>query len=95
MPELPEVPTLAEAGIPEIVVEGYTGFVVPHGTPAAIVKKLETEMIAIVQLPDVRERMSQLGVIPSGETGAQFTARIAREIPMWTAVAKAANIKLD
>ena len=95
LPELPDVPTMAEAGIPEIVVEGYSGLVAPKGTPPAILKKLEAEIVAMVQLPDVRERLSQLGILPSGETGAQFTARIEREIPMWTAVAKAAGIKLD
>ena len=95
LPELPDVPTLAEAGIADVVVDGYSGLVAPKGTPAAIIRKLEAEVIAIVKLPDVRERMSQLGLVPAGEPAAEFAARIAREIPMYTAVAKSANIKLD
>ena len=93
--ELPDTPTLAEAGVPGIVVDGFSGLVAPKGTPAAIVKKLEGELIAIIKLPDVLERLSQLGQVPDGSTSAEFAARVAREIPLWTAVAKAANIKFD
>ena len=93
--ELPDVPTLAETGVPGVVVEGYTALVAPHGTPPAILRKLEAELIAIVQLPDVRERLAQLGLIPSGENASVFAARVEREVAMWTTVAKAANIKLD
>ena len=91
----PNVPTLVEAGISDLVVEGYTGLVLPKGTPVAIVKKLEAEVIELVRHADVRDRLTQFGVIPSGETGAEFTARIAGEIKHWTTVAKVANIKLD
>ena len=93
--ELADTPTLAEAGVPGIVVEGFTGLVAPKGTPEGIVRKLESELVAIVKLTDVRERMSTFGVIPDGSTSAAFAARVAREIPLWTAVAKAANIKFD
>ena len=93
--ELPEVPTMAEAGVEGVVVDGFSGIVAPKGTPAPIVGKLESELIAIIKLPDMRERLSQIGLIPAGETSAEFAARVAREIPMWTAVAKAANIKLE
>lgn len=95
MSELPDVPTLAEAGVPDVVVEGYSGLVAPAGTPAAIVKRIESEVQAVVQLADVRERLTQMGMVPSGEGTTEFGARIAREIAMWTTVAKAANIKLD
>ena len=95
MAELPDVPTLAEAGVPDVVVEGYTALAAPRGTPPGIVKKLEAEVLAIVLLPDVRERLAQLGMIPSGEGAAQFAARVEREVAMWTTVAKAANIKFE
>ena len=95
LPDLPDVPRIAEAGLPDIVVDGYSGLVAPKGTPAAIVKKLEAEVIAIIKLPDVQARLAQLGMIPAGETGAEFKARIEREVPLYTAVAKAAGIKLD
>lgn len=93
--DLPNVPTVAEAGLKDVAVEGYSGIVAPKGTPAGIVKKLEAELIAIAKLPDVQDRLRQLGMIPVGETSAQFKARIEREIPLYTGVAKAANIKLE
>ena len=95
MPDLPDIPTMTEAGVPDLVMEAFSGIAAPRGTPQAIVKRLETELIAVARLPEVRERLAQIGMQPLGETSAEFTARVAREIPMWTAVAKAANIKLD
>ena len=95
LPELPNVPTLAEAGIDGVVVEGFIGLAAPKGTPAAIVKKLETEVMAIVRLPDVQARIRDLGLIADASSGAAFRERIARDIPKYTAVAKAAGIKFD
>jgi len=95
LPELPDVPTLAEVGIEGVVVEGFIGLAAPKGTPAPIVKKLETEVMAIAKLPDVQERITQLGLIPDGSTAAAFRDRIARDIPKYTAIAKAAGIKLE
>jgi tripartite-type tricarboxylate transporter receptor subunit TctC len=59
------------------------------------VKRLEAEVGAIAKLADVQERIRQLGLIPDGSTGAAFRERISRDIPKYTAVAKAAGIKLD
>jgi tripartite-type tricarboxylate transporter receptor subunit TctC len=95
LPELPDVPTLAEAGIDGVVVEGFIGLVAPKGTPAAIVKKLETEVMAIMRFPDMQARIKDLGLLPDGSSGAAFRERIARDIPKYTAVAKAAGIKFD
>jgi tripartite-type tricarboxylate transporter receptor subunit TctC len=95
LPALPDIPTLAEVGIDGVVVEGFIGLVAPKGTPAAIVKKLEAEVMAIAKLPDVKERIETLGLIPDGSSGAAFRDRIARDIPKYTAVAKAASIKFD
>ena len=95
LPELPDVPTLLEAGVPDTVVESYGGLVAPKGTPATIIARLEAETIAVVKLAVVRERLAQMGLATAGEGAKDFAARIAREIPMWTTVAKAANIKLD
>ena len=95
LPELPDVPTLAEVGIEGVVVEGFIGLAAPKGTPAPIVKKLEAEIMAIAKLPDVQERIKQLGLIPDGSTAAAFRDRISRDIPKYTAVANAAGIKFD
>lgn len=93
--ELPDVPTVVEAGVEGVAVDGFSGLVAPAGTPRAIVKKLEAEVNAIIKLPDVQERLKQIGLVPAGGTGEEFRAMVARDIPVWTAVAKAANIKLN
>jgi tripartite-type tricarboxylate transporter receptor subunit TctC len=95
LPELPDVPTLAQVGIDGVVVEGFIGLAAPKGTPQPIVKKLESEVMAILKLPDVAGRIKQIGLIPDGSTGAAFYERIAKDIPTYKAVAKAANIKFD
>ena len=95
LPELPDVPTLAEVEIEGVVVEGFIGLAAPKGTPASIVTKLEAEIMAIAKLPDVQERIRQLGLIPDGSSAAAFRDRITRDIPKYTAVANAAGIKLD
>ena len=55
----------------------------------------EAETLALVKLPEVQERLRQMGLTPAGEAAQTFAGRIAREIQMWTPIAKAANIKLD
>jgi tripartite-type tricarboxylate transporter receptor subunit TctC len=95
LPDLPDVPTLAQAGFDGVVVEGFIGLVAPKGTPAAIVMKLETEVMAIVRMPDVQARIKDLGLIADPSSGAAFREWIARDIPKYTAVAKAAGIKFD
>ena len=93
--DLPDVPTMAEAGVEGVVVDAFTGIVAPAGTPAPIVKKLEAEINAIVKLPDVVERFKQLSVNPVGNTSEQFAALLAREIPIWKDVVAKANIKVE
>lgn len=95
MADLPSVPTMAQAGVEGVVVDGYTALVAPAGTPGPIVKKLEAEVIAIANLADVRDRLTQLGLVPAADGAAAFTARVTRELAMWTPIAKAANIKID
>jgi tripartite-type tricarboxylate transporter receptor subunit TctC len=95
LPELPDVPTLAEVGIDGVVVEGFIGLAAPKGTPEPTVKKLEAEVMAIAKLPDVAQRIRDLGLIPDGSTAAAFHDRIAHDISKYTAVAKAAGIKFD
>ena len=91
----PDVPTLAEAGLPEIVSEIWTGLFVPAKTPATIVRKLHEEIARVVALSDVRERLDAIGVDPSGMPGEAFAKVVAADIARWTAVARTANIKAD
>ncbi|HEU5297521.1 MAG TPA: tripartite tricarboxylate transporter substrate binding protein [Burkholderiaceae bacterium] len=94
MPQLPEVPTMTEQGI-DLQITLWSGLLAPAGTPPPIVKKLQTEVARIVKLPDVRERMTQLGIEPEGGTPEEFARVIASEIPQWTAVARDNQIKAD
>ena len=94
-PGYPDVPTLAEAGIPDLEVSLWTGFFVPSGTPPSIVKRLQDEVQRVVRLPDVRERLNGLGVDPAGSSSEELGRRVAADIERWTAVAKAANIRND
>lgn len=93
--DTPDVPTMAEAGVAGVELEGFSGLVAKAGTPEAIVKKLETEVNTVIRLPDVAERFKQLSVYAVGGTAAEFSASVARQIPVWQEVAKKANIKAD
>jgi tripartite-type tricarboxylate transporter receptor subunit TctC len=95
MAEFPDIPTMAEAGVPGMEVRLWAGLFVPAGTPAAIVKKLEAEVIRAVALPDVRERMKALAVDPVGGSAEAFGRVVADDIARWTAVAKASGIQLQ
>jgi tripartite-type tricarboxylate transporter receptor subunit TctC len=92
--DLPDVPTMAESGI-DVDVRLWSGLFAPAATPPAVVRKLEDAMIRIIALPDVRERLRQLGVDPVGNRSEEFGALIATDIARWTAVAQAANIKIE
>ena len=94
-PSWPDVPTMMEAGIPDIDIVIWTGLLVPAGTPAAIVKRLQDEIARVVRLPEIRERLGSMGVDPVGNTSEEFGRIIAADIAKWTAVAKAANIRAD
>ena len=94
-PALPDVPTMAQAGVPGVESISFTGLVAPKGTPPAVIRRLETEIGAILKQPDVIERFTSLGLEVVGGTAAEFGAVIDREIPRWKEVARAASIKLD
>jgi tripartite-type tricarboxylate transporter receptor subunit TctC len=94
-PAWPDVPTMAESGGPDLEIRLFTGFHAPAGTPPAIVNRLQQEVARVVKLPEIRERLDQMSIVPAGNTSDEFRAIIARDIDKWTAVAKAANIKAD
>jgi tripartite-type tricarboxylate transporter receptor subunit TctC len=94
-PSWPELPTLAEAGVPDMEVPVWTAFFVPAKTPAAIVARLQKEIARVVQTAEVKERFAQMGLDPVGGSSADLGRRVAADIAKWTAVAKAANIKND
>jgi tripartite-type tricarboxylate transporter receptor subunit TctC len=95
LPDLPNVPTIAEAGFPDLEVRLWSGIFAPAATPPAIVKRLENEMMEIIKMPEVSDRLKALQVDPSANTSEEFKRLIAAELTRWAEVAKAANIKLD
>jgi len=92
-PALPDMPTLAEAGAPGQESDIILGVLVPVGTPRGVVDRLHREIVRIVALPDVRERLSALGFEPIASTPEEFADRIKWEIDKWAKVIRAANIK--
>ncbi len=95
VPELPDVPTLAEAGVSEVQAGAWLALMAPAGTPAAIVKKLETASREIGASDDFKARLKTLSGTPIGGTAEELTAQMRAEVQRWTAVVKAANIKFD
>jgi tripartite-type tricarboxylate transporter receptor subunit TctC len=94
-PDLPNVPTLAEAGVPGIDAGLWAGVFAPAGTSPAIVTKLQDAFQRIMAMPDIRERLKVLAVTPEGIGAAEFGKMLETEIAQWKAIAKAANIKLE
>jgi len=92
---LPNVPTLAEAGLPDQEADTLQAVLVPAGTPRPIVDFLYREIKEIVAQPDVRERLEALGLDPVTNTPEQFAAQIRTEIAKWRKVIHDANIKVD
>ncbi|MBI3372391.1 MAG: tripartite tricarboxylate transporter substrate binding protein [Betaproteobacteria bacterium] len=93
LPSLADVPTMREAGMPELEFQFWAGLFAPAGTPVVIVKKLEQEVNRILGLADVSERMTGIQVTPAGSTSEEFARILSADLARWSAVAKAANIK--
>lgn len=91
-PELPDVPSMAEAGYPEINIHLWSGFFVPAGTPAPIVAKLTTELGRALADPGVQEGLKKMAVTPGGPTGDAFKQRIDADIKAFGDVVKAAKL---
>jgi tripartite-type tricarboxylate transporter receptor subunit TctC len=91
----PEIPTTAEAGYPDIQGDSWVGVLVPAGTPNEIIGVLHREMVTILALPDVKERLPALGFEVVASTPGEFATRIKLEIGSWAKVIRAANIKQD
>ena len=91
----PEVPTVAESGVPGYQFDVWYGLVFPGGTPRAIVRKTNAEVVRLLQYPDVIKRFAAAGVEPQTNTPEAFGALIAREASTWGKVVKAANIRVE
>ena len=91
----PEIPTIAETGLPGFEALVWFGLVLPAGTPAEIVNRLSTELGAIVRQPKLRETFTVQGLTAVGSGSAEFAAKIRKEYDMWGKLVRDARIKLD
>jgi len=93
--DLPDVPTMAEAGVSGMEVGLWSGIFAPAATPPGIVRKLETELRKIMQMADVKEKFKAMATPTVGSTAAEFTRIIDIETKMWGEVGRAANVRLE
>ena len=92
---MPEVPTLAEAGMPAFDRYTWFGMFAPAGTPKAIVDRVQAEVLAALKAPDLLERFAAAGAEAVGSTPEQFVERIKSDAAKWAQVIKAANVKVQ
>jgi tripartite-type tricarboxylate transporter receptor subunit TctC len=91
----PEVPTFIEQGFAGFTGSTWAGLLAPAGTPPEIVKRISTEIAAIVRENDIKARFDEMGIVPVGSTAEEFDAFIAAEIAKWGKVIREANVKAD
>lgn len=94
-PALPDLPTVAEAGLPGYQAGQWLGVFAPRGTPDAIVQRLNAEITRAVRSPDVAQRLHDRGMLPLTATPAEFAATFADDVRKWGAVMRAASIQLQ
>ncbi len=94
-PQLPEVPTAAEAGLPGYEWSAWTGLLAPRGTPGEIIGRLNSETVKSLATKEVRDILANQGVEPTGNTPEQFAAFIDVEVGKWSRAVKASGAKID
>ena len=92
-PIYPDLPTIDETVDKGFDLSSWTGLFAPAGTPAPIVEKLNREVNAVLEIPDVRDRLTALGVEPAPMSVAEFTRFVASEVPKWVSLVKQAGIE--
>jgi tripartite-type tricarboxylate transporter receptor subunit TctC len=92
---LPDVPTVAESGVPGFDASAWFGLVAPAKTPAPVMAKLEGDIDAILKMPDVRKRFDELGAEPGAVSGAAFGKFLADETAKWTKIIRESGAKVD
>jgi tripartite-type tricarboxylate transporter receptor subunit TctC len=94
-PLMPDVPTIAEAGLPGYQVLGSFGVMAPAGTPAEIVNRLNHEIAAVVNLPDVKERLAKSAATPEQQSPEEFAQVLKAEVAKWAKIVESTGVKLD
>jgi tripartite-type tricarboxylate transporter receptor subunit TctC len=95
IPDVPDLPTLAEAGVPDVVGGTYLAMMAPAGTPMPIVRKIEAACRQLAGTDDFKARMKNLAATPIGSSAEELTARMKDEVQRWSGVVKEANIKFE
>jgi tripartite-type tricarboxylate transporter receptor subunit TctC len=92
---LPDVPSAPEAGLPKMIMKFWVGFAAPAGTPQPIVERLNRDVLAALAASDTKKRLADLGMEGVGNTPAEAAQLVDDEIARWSAIAKAASIKIE
>ncbi len=95
MPHLQELPTIAESGYPEVVSLAWNGLFAPAGTPRTLVDAINTDVNAALNEPSIREALLKQGLLPGGQSPAEFKRLIEQESGKWAPIVREAQIKLD
>lgn len=91
----PETPTMKEAGFPQLEVETWYGSFAPSGTPAPVIAKINADLNAVLQQPDIRDALAKQGMIPRGGSPDRFGDMVRKELVRWARVVDKAKIKAD
>ena len=94
IPNLPDVPTTAELGLPDVEADNWYGIVVPAAVPRAVADKLYADCIAVLEDSEVKDRLAKQGILAVGSSTPEFVAYVKVEIARWSKLAQAASIKL-
>ena len=92
--DLPDVPTVKEAGLPDLIVENFTGVLAPAGTPPELVKRIGNAIVAQVSQPAMKQALLQLGFIPQPRGPEEFSAYLKSEVERWAKIIRDANIQI-
>ncbi len=92
---LPDVPTIAEAGVPGYEVDGWYGLLAPAATPPAVIRRFNSDLAALLAMAEMKERLLAAGIDARASSPAEFNERIARDITRWADVVKKARIAVE
>ena len=95
MPELADVPTMVESGLPDLQVVTWNGLVAPAGTPDAIVAKLNAAINDSLKAPAIRATLSKFGSEPLGGTPQEFASFVASKSKKWSEIIRLSGVKVD
>ena len=95
VPQLPDVPTIAESLVPGYEAAGWSGLVAPAGTPAEIVNRINADVVAILRDPAITKRIEEMGAVADPLTPEQFGTFVRSEVAKWREVARAGNVRLE